>query len=501
MFDTLQKYMTEGDRVRLNEIPIEAAAPPKTEKRRYNSAQSNRTTYDWLADSKSQNQVLRSDLRRLRERSRDLAKNDPYAKKFLSLVRNNVIGKGMTLQVRPAGKPIASDAKLSSHIEQKFYEWSKKENCSTSGKLSFWKAQRLFITQVARDGEALVRKVYGGNRFGFSLKLYSAAWLDENYNDTLPGGNRVIMSVEVDDADRPVAYYLTQPIGEYQRRNTTRFRIRVEAKEIIHAFLINDDEEQTRDAPWLHASMLRLKMFDGYEEAELVKKRVEACQMGFIIPPVDLNDAGVDPEAEKPAAVMIDAEPGVFPQLEPGYDVKSFTPTADNSSNDFKKTALRGVAAGGDVSYHSLASDLESVNYSSARIGSLEDRDNYETLQQFVIEDFCEPVYAAWLEAAFLSGALQINRKDYERVKDPIFRARGWKWVDPLKDANASVIALENKFQSLTEVLSERGIDIEDHFITLKKEKELAAKYGIDLTPPKEKAKAEKEDKKKEADD
>lgn len=458
-----------------------------TEKRRYNSARVDRTTSDWLTSAHTHNNILRGDLRRLRERSRDLAKNDPWCKKFLRLVRNNVVGKGVTLQVR-AVDPRPSDAKATTTIERKFREWSKKEFCTASGKLSFRKAQRLFITQMARDGEAIVRKIYGRNKFGFSIKLYSAQWLDETYNDTLPNGNRVIMSVEVDEFDKPVAYYLTQPAGDYQRRNTMRYRTRVDASEIIHAFLIEEDEEQTRDAPWLHASMLRLKMFDGYEEAELIGKRIEACNMGFIIPPLDAGvmTAADDEETDKQNHTM-DAEPGLFQQLPPGYDMKSFNPKQDAGANDFKETALRGAAAGGGVSYFSLASDLKSVNYSSARIGLLEDRDNYESWQEDLIEDFCAPVFAAWFETAFLSGELGITVKEYERFREPVFRARGWKWVDPKNDAEAARIGLEDKTTTLTDVLAEKGIDIEEHFMTLKKERELAEKYGIDLTPkPKE---------------
>lgn len=486
MFETLQKYMTEGDKVRLNEIPLEAPKEPKAEKRRYNSARYDRTSSDWVSSSLTQNMILRGDLRRLRQRSRDLAKNDPYAKKFLSLTRNNVIGKGMTLQIRPVGKQMVGDSDLSSYIETKWAEWCKKEYCSVSGKLSFRKAQRLAVTQLARDGEVLVRKIYGKNKFGFSIKLYSADWLDETYNDTLNNGNRVIMSVEVDDYDKPVAYFLTQPAGDYQRRNTTRYRVRVPAEEIIHFYLINEDEEQTRDAPWLHASMVRLNHFDKYEEAELVGKRIEACQMGFVIPPPDEGvEAEPDDEDKRKESAIIDAEPGMFQRLEPGFDVKTFTPKMDGGANDFKKTALRGVAAGADISYHSLASDLEGVNYSSARIGTLEDRDSFESIQQDMIEDFCEPIYKAWLESAFLSGELNISLKNYERVKEPVFRARGWKWVDPKNDTEASVLAYDNKITTLTDILAEKGIDLEDHFTTLQKEKELADKFGIEISPAK----------------
>lgn len=476
MFETLQKYGAEN-------FDVQSAQEKKQVKRGYNASRLNRLTQDWVFSHQVTNQMLRADLRRLRERSRDICRNDPYAKRYLSLMKNNVVGRGTTLQIRPSGKTIASDAKLSKQIETAWYEWGKKQTCTASGKLSWRGVQQLFIKNLVRDGEVVLRKIYDRkNKFGFSLKFYNAQWLDETYNETLPNGNRVIMSVEVDDFDRPVAYHLTQPAGDYQRRSQTRYRQRVEAEDIIHAFVADEDEEQTRGVPWLHASMLRLKMFDGYEEAELVGKRVEACNMGFFVPPQTDTQTLDDEDSEGNQIDLIQsAQPGMFVELPPDYELKTFEPKSDNNNSDFKKTALRGVAAGGDVSYHSLAGDLEAVNYSSAKIGGLEERENYKNLQDFLIEDLCEPVFADWLAAALLSGALDISLKDFERVKTPFFRARGWTWVEPLKESSAARIGLEDKTTTLTDILAEKGIDIEDHFETLKKEKELAEKYGIDL--------------------
>ncbi|HRJ90091.1 MAG TPA: phage portal protein [Pyrinomonadaceae bacterium] len=457
----------------------------KALKRTFTAARVNRLTSEWIYGPTNTNQILRGDLRRLRERSEDLARNNPYARKFLHLLRNNIVGKGFTLQVRPSGKSLKTDRDLASLVENAFYQWGKRETCSASGKLCWVEACQLFVRHLAVSGEALVRFVRDSrNPWRFSLRFYSPAWLDENYNDTLQNGNRVIMSVEVDDNDRPVAYYFTQPVGEWQRRQPERRRTRVPAEEVIHAFICEEGEDQARGIPWMHAAAMRLRMFDAYEEAELVGKRTEACQMAFVIPPMD--DASPTPATEDDEGNRIQSvqemEPGVISELPPGYSLQPLQPKQDPGARDFKKTALRGGSAGLDVSYHSLAGDLEAVNYSSAKIGGLEERDNYANLQQFVIRAFCEPVYRAWLEAATLTKMLDLPAKSLERVREPFFRGRGWTWVEPLKEANAYVIGLENKFFTITDILADRGIDVEDHFETIRKERELAESYGIDLT-------------------
>jgi len=94
MFKTLEKYMTESERELLITAPVESVKTKKTGRRNFNAAQSNRLTSAWITSPISINQSLRGNLRKLRERSRDAARNDPYAKKYFSLVRSNVIGAG-----------------------------------------------------------------------------------------------------------------------------------------------------------------------------------------------------------------------------------------------------------------------------------------------------------------------------------------------------------------------------------------------------------------------
>jgi len=188
--------MFEGIKNLFRQEPLSVVPPVK---RYYNAARQNRLVSDWITQAKPSNYVLRNDLRLLRQRSHDLIRNDPYAKKYKKLVQTNVIGSGVQLQVKPTGKSYKSDTDLSSKIETLFYEWGKKETCSLSQKLSWVQCQNLLMTHLVRDGEALCKKVLdSSNPFGFSLRFYNPEWLDETYNETLLNGNRIIMSVEVD---------------------------------------------------------------------------------------------------------------------------------------------------------------------------------------------------------------------------------------------------------------------------------------------------------------
>jgi lambda family phage portal protein len=440
-------------------------------KRRFTAAGVNRLTNDWRADALPTNALLRGDLRTLRNRSRDLCRNNAYAKKALRLYRNNIVGTGFKLQIRPNDE---ADSKLSTIVETAWKEWCKREFCSTSGKMSFLQMSQMAIEQTCRDGEFLLRKVYDrNNKFGVSLRFYNAAWLDETYNERLPNGNRVLMSVEVDKMDRVVGYWLTEPVGNHPTRNQDRTRKFFPASEFIHGFLPSEDEEQTRGVPWLHASMLRLKTFDRYETAEGLAKAISASQMGFLIPPDDqpYSEENQD-ENGNLIPLEIEVEAGTFPELYPGYSVERFEPKPDASAPDFKMTALQGAAAGADLSYHAFSGDLRGANYSSLKNGSLDERDNYKIGQRFMFEAFCDPIYKFWVENAYMTGALKISAKDFALIQDPAWSGRGWTWVEPVKEATAAIMRLENNLTTMTDELAELGVDFEEHCRKLVKERE-----------------------------
>ena len=59
------------------------------------------------------------------------------------------------------------------------------------------------------------------------------------------------------------------------------------------------------------------------------------------------------------------------------------------------------------------------------------------------------------------------------------WRPRRWQWVDPLKDTQASVIAVANGFKSRQAIIAEAGGDIVDTFAELESDKQLADAKGL----------------------
>lgn len=178
----------------------------------------------------------------------------------------------------------------------------------------------------------------------------------------------------------------------------------------------------------------------------------------------------------------MEAEPGTFEQLPAGMSFQEFDPSHPTTAfKDFEKAMLRGIASGLNVSYASLSNDLESVNYSSIRQGSLDERDHWRSSQRWLIDHFCRPIYLAWLEEALARQAVPLPVRKRDKWQSVEFHPRGWQWIDPQKEVAANVEAVKNGFKSLADVMAEQGRDGEDTLNRLAIEKEMAQGLGLNL--------------------
>lgn len=327
--------------------------------------------HNWSADALAQ-----SDLDKLRARSRSLARDNDYMHRFLQMAENNIIGReGFILQGRVTMSNGAADTLANQAIERSFERWARRGVCEVSGSLSFADVQRLLIRSVARDGEALVRHIIGfDNGFGYALQVLDIDRLDTDYNRTATHSqNAIRMGVELNAYSRPIAYWLrTQHPGERAGLNPqTTLRERVPAEEMTHIFL-HDRPEQRRGFPWVASAMIGLQNLGGYQEAAIIAARVGASKMVFfkvsedadtLLPPIDGETVS---NGYHDVNLIDTVAPGTFHELPQGYDFTPFNPDYPHNNYDaFIKASLRGIASGLGVSYHSLANDLEGVNFSS----------------------------------------------------------------------------------------------------------------------------------------
>ena len=456
------------------------------QQRAYAGADVSRLHSDWSAMQTSADSEILVSLRLLRARSRELVRDNPYAKHVVRLLVNNVVGGGMGMQAAVTNSRGKLEARINDSIEEAWAEWCDRKVCHTAGLLAFADIERLVMVQLVTAGEAIVRKVrqpFGGGNIPLALEVIEADRLIDQWQTAkAPNGNIIRMGVEQDEWGRPVAYWFhPKHPGDYQ---FTSFQpgkfLRVPADDIIHLYLI-ERWPQSRGEPWMHAALTTLHMSGGTEDALVVKARAAANVVGFIRQQEPdagsaRNEAGQD---------LIDTEPGTWRRLLPGEDVAGFAPVvADPSVDPFLRYLVRKVSVAVGISYEAVSRDYSSATYSSARMALLDDRDHYRALQGFIGRNLRLDIHREWCDAAALVGAIRVgtdyftNPRRYQAMR---LRPRGWSWIDPTKEVAAYRAAVRAGFMSTDDVIAQTGggADREDVWKQRAAELEEAADLGL----------------------
>ena len=450
-------------------------------KRQFLAAAGGRINADWPSINYSNDEELFRELRVLRGRSRWLAKNNGYYRRYLDMCVDNIVGpNGVRLEAKIRKQNGEQDKGANDLIEEAWRTWSKKGIPMRRSQWTRVDMERAAVWSVARDGEVFFRKWFGVGDFGYQLEMIDAMRVPTEMNIIQTGGVQVINGIEYTDGE-PTAYYIARR-GMKQDYVAENYE-RVDAKFVLHLY-VPLVAEQKRGFPWLSAGMQRIHMLDRYENAEIIASRIAAEKGGFFkrtsAAETGFNGEGSDEEQE---IQYMDSEAGSFGILPEGYDFSPWDPThPTNAFESLSNKLLKGIASAGNVNYTSLANDLSDVNYSSARIGMLEVRDNWKARQNWFTNWFHDTIYAEWLPMAMSSGQIRLpfaRVTDYGRVS---WVPRSWAWVDPLKESNANKANLMMRVTSLSDIASAQGDEIEDVFDRLAKEKAMAETAGIDMT-------------------
>jgi lambda family phage portal protein len=512
---------------------------------------------DWAMNFLSEDADLWQNQAVLRDRSRDLFKTDCYFRKYkeelfanvhgedglrlrmkvkeesdrvvyaadeksfldghiarMERIRAHIVRKGLELpgesflrggyhRAKAMIQAGALDLYACTVIENAWKEWQRKEFCTMTGKLTYNETRNLRLLAAARDGDFFIRKIEANvNKFGFSLQLINSEWCDFNLNVAkTERGTSIRMGVEMDDWGRPIAYHFIKKdpwSWQYGQPGwnlaASKGHERIEAKEIIH-YVRHEFGDSTRGAPWTAAVIQKSRQLDKFEEAEVIAARVAACKMGFLesdLMPEGGQFAEPDP-CKKPTDW--DMSPGGAQGLPFGVKFKEWNPNHPTQNFDaFRRGMLRSWCAGlPGADYNVIANDLENINFSAGRLGRLDTNEMWKLLQRFDIETAERPIFEAWLEMALISGAIPLPYAKINKFNKPHFTGRRWAGVDPIKETQAAVLAIQNRLMSYSQWFDENGKDLEEVWMEIAEEQMLAEELGIELPQP-EGAQAEASD-------
>jgi lambda family phage portal protein len=447
------------------------------------AAQQTRLEAGWTGTPESADGWIQKNLRTVVARSRHQATENDYARKFVAMVRNNVVGPtGIRLRSTPRDANGKIDQAAKDAIEEAWRVQSRPGNWEVTGTMSRAMFERLWIGGCAIDGSAIAVVVTGPDAgpSGFGLQIIDTMRLDPQHNEQLGGGRFIRHGIEFNSVGRPLAYHFIEEdptlplyaVGYYGRTYQ-----RIDASRVIHAF-IPELVGQRRGIPWMTTALWRMRNLKGFEDAAVVNARIGAAKMGFFHDPN--GEMGEDD-------LPMDAEPGTFENIG-GLKFESWNPQfPEQSTEQFVRTQLRGIASGICVSYNGLASDLTSVNFSSLRDGKNDERDTWRILQEWMIDTFERPVFDLWVERAVLAGSIRIRNNplrvtDLDKYKSAEFKGRRWAWVDPQADVAAAKMAVEARLASRTKYIEEWNEgDAWDTFEQIAQEEDDMEELGVEI--------------------
>lgn len=467
-------------------------------KRMFVAAMPGRLNGNWLMLPQPTNWVVRSSLRALRARSREQWENNPYVKRFADLMASNIVGHKGILSHPIVKMPDGTlDDKVNGLIYDAFMDWGCDRHCDAGHTQSWAEMQRLAVKTMAIDGEAFIM-MYRNSAFkyGFALQLIDPEYIDLLFERTLPGGNYILQGIEYNSFNAPIAYHVYQPAAgdayaTYAPTGAGK-HVRISAQNMLHIF--NPFRvDQRRGIPMTATALEPLKMLNGYMEAAVVAARVGAATMG-VLSTIGGEEETLSDHKANDGQLSFDAEPGTFRQLPNGVKLETFKPEYPAAAfQPFVKTALRQIASALGISYTSLSNDIESVNYSSIRQDSLQDRELYRVLTDSFITQCIKPIYHAWLETQLLRGTLnlpvgkgskQLLIGEWDRYCPVRFSPRPFFSIDPQKDATAHALQIDQGIRSRSDVIRhDFGQEPDDVWAEIAQENAKMKALGLNFSP------------------
>lgn len=442
---------------------------PDRIKNSYDGAGTGRRAQNWDAPPGSINTLSLPALPLLRKRSRAATRNDPYAGGAIDTRVSNLIGSGIVPM------PTIQDKALRRLLLELWLDWT--DESDADERTDFYGQQALAARMVEESGECFIRqrprRLEDDLAVPLQLQLLPAEFVPLEKNEVARNGNLIRAGIEFNALGKRVAYwmYRRHPGDSAVMAAGYNQLVRVPASEVLHVFEPLE-AGQLRGVPRLSRVLLRLRSLDNFDDAVLFRQEVANLFAGFItrpspgdLPPIDPINGGpvrMDGDGFTP---MVGLEPGTMQELLPGEQVEfSKPPEAGNNYPDFMRQQLQAAAMGVGVPYELFTGDLRNVNDRVIRVVLNEFRRRLEQLQFSVyIHQLCRPVRAAWMDMAYLSGALDLP--DYARRRREYLRTRwvpqGWEYIHPVQDVQGKVLEIQAGLVSRSEVVLRKGYDAE----------------------------------------
>ena len=407
-------------------------------------------------------------------KARDLVQNNPYVSGMQKRFVTTAIGEGSwpRPKVYRGNDKFDFDKELNQEIVKRFEKWA--DDACANGD-TFYQLQRIALRAMFTDGTFLIRK----HRIRGELKLEG---LEGDYLDKLRdvdnGKERIVGGVELDQFNKPIAYWLKK---RFPSENNTD-SVRVPADQIIHLY---DRQRASHVSGICHFASVVMNLYgvNEYRQATMNLARVATGFGVFVESPYPQDMfGGAGAETDEAGNEYQFVTPGGIHYLRPGEKVGQVKPENPGAQYEsFLRNELRAASVGAGVSYESISNDASQGSFSSTRQMLLFERAMARYTFSILEEKFFNKVYDWFINHEYDFNGLRLPNFEQDKHR---YMACSWsrpktEWVDPLKDTKAAKLEVEMGINSLSELAETAGRDIEEIVATRKYEKELFEKAGF----------------------
>jgi lambda family phage portal protein len=420
-------------------------------RRGYDGGKKSRTTDGWVSISQnaSADVVIGASASLLRDRSRDLVRNNALAAQAVQVLVNNMIGPGIQPRAVCRSKAVADK------VNKLWAQWVKE--CDFYGHTTFSGLQALAARQMIEAGDVFALRITSKENGGvvpLKIALREIDHLD-SAKRSVDSSVLIDQGIEFDSAGRKQAYWLLpeHPGGAQAATKGFRASERVPVGRVAHLF--EQQRLQSRGVPWVAPAMIALRDLGDWQHSELVRKKTEACLVGIVFG-ADEDDKSVAPVVQSSDGEKVEEfRPGMIAYARGGKDIKFNTPGASTGVYEWTRVQMHLIASGFRVPYALMTGDLSQNNFASSRVGLNEFRRMIELVQwQTIIPQFCEPVWRWFIEACQLAGHIPVTAQVDVEWAPPRF-----EMVNPLQDVQADLLEVRAGFASPQQMIGKRGYD------------------------------------------
>lgn len=483
----------------------------------YEAAGVGRVFKSWQYSQGVADAEILGDLAALRERSRDLYRNNSIGRGVINTMTINVVGAGLRLQASPdrAFLGMSDDAaeQWEDMVERKFSNWANSKDSDLTRLSSFYDMQNLAFLSYCQSGEVFallpIRNRNGKDQLCIQLV---EADLVQNGPGQFTGKN-CRDGIELDDDGAPIAYTVRTDTVEW--KVIPAYGPKSDRPNVIH-FLRQERPGQTRGVPMLSSVVENIKQADRGSKAVLAAMVVQSLFTTFIksnnpnamdspIPGVTSNPTSGSTLDDDDYDYTL--APGAVLKLKPDEDITFANPSQPKSEfESFMMAHLVWVGMATGIPYEILSKKFL-ASYSASRASRIEAWRYFLSERAKFNRDYNQVIYQEWLTLEILEGRISApGFFDSEDMKQAYCRA---EWlgssmgqIDEKKEADAAIARIEAGLSTYTqETAALNGGDFTRNAKRLQREAGLLAPYKKLLVEQAEKPVALTSDRATDADD